>query len=263
MTPETPTQNRDGLAKQIAESLRAAILDGTLAVDARLPTETELAARYGVSRPTIREALKRLAAQNLIRSRRGPTGGTFVNRIGQAEARDSLRGLVTLMVGMDTVTLTDVAEARGELERVCARLASARRAPADLIAMAGALADQRDPALSDEDFCAADVRFHRAVVEASHNAMLGFQMVGVVEVLQPVLNMIINRVRERDRIIAAHQAILDAISDGNADAAEAAMAALTAYVAARAGEAQALRDACGRKESATGDKGLARADMNQ
>ena len=62
-------------AKQIAEHIRGAILEGRLKGDERLPTEEELAARYGVSRPTVREALKRLAAQNLISSKRGPAGG--------------------------------------------------------------------------------------------------------------------------------------------------------------------------------------------
>jgi len=63
----------ESLAKQIAENIREAIMTGSLKVDERLPTEEELAARFEVSRPTIREALKRLAAQHLIRSRRGPT----------------------------------------------------------------------------------------------------------------------------------------------------------------------------------------------
>jgi len=64
------------LAGQIAEALEQAMLEGRLKIDERLPTEDELAARYGVSRPTVREALKRLAARHLIRSRRGPAGGT-------------------------------------------------------------------------------------------------------------------------------------------------------------------------------------------
>lgn len=71
---------RTGLAKQVADEIRDAILSGRLQIDERLPTEEELARRFGISRPTIREALKRLAAQNLIRSQRGPTGGTFVRR---------------------------------------------------------------------------------------------------------------------------------------------------------------------------------------
>lgn len=61
-------------ASQIADQLQQAIMDGRLKVDERLPTEEELAAQFGVSRPTVREALKRLAARHLIRSRRGPTG---------------------------------------------------------------------------------------------------------------------------------------------------------------------------------------------
>ena len=66
------------ISKQIAEQLRAAIVDGRFKIGERLPTEDELAQRYGVSRPSVREALKRLAAQNLVRARRGPTGGNFV-----------------------------------------------------------------------------------------------------------------------------------------------------------------------------------------
>ena len=75
-------------AKQIAEHIRTAILEGRLKGDERLPTEEELAARYGVSRPTVREALKRLAAQNLISSKRGPAGGTFVNSLSLEELAD-------------------------------------------------------------------------------------------------------------------------------------------------------------------------------
>ena len=68
------------LAKQISERILESITDGTLKADDQLPTEEVLASQFQVSRPTIREALKRLAAQSLIRSRRGPSGGTFVNR---------------------------------------------------------------------------------------------------------------------------------------------------------------------------------------
>jgi GntR family transcriptional repressor for pyruvate dehydrogenase complex len=59
---------KEGLSTQIANAIRKAILDGALSVEERLPSETELADRFGVSRATVREAMKRLAAQNLIRS---------------------------------------------------------------------------------------------------------------------------------------------------------------------------------------------------
>ena len=114
----------ESLAKQIAENIRSSILDGSLKVDDQLPTEEVLAAKFNVSRPTIREALKRLAAQNLIRSRRGPTGGTFVNRPSQEELRSSLAGAAMLMVSMGKFSLSEIAEARRELELPCCRLAT-------------------------------------------------------------------------------------------------------------------------------------------
>ena len=74
------------LSVQIAQKLRNAIVEGTLLVDERLPSEKELCDRFSVSRPTVREALKRLAAQNLIRTQRGASGGAFVNRISYNDA---------------------------------------------------------------------------------------------------------------------------------------------------------------------------------
>ncbi|MDP5335782.1 MAG: winged helix-turn-helix domain-containing protein, partial [Paracoccaceae bacterium] len=75
-----PASPKD-LSAQIAAAIRDEIVSGKLIVDARLPSEAELADHFNVSRPTVREALKRLAAQSLIRTQRGATGGAFVNRL--------------------------------------------------------------------------------------------------------------------------------------------------------------------------------------
>ena len=74
------------LYAQIASALRDAIVSGHLRVDDRLPTEVELAQEFNVSPPTIREALKRVAAQSLIRTQRGGFGGAFINRIAFKDA---------------------------------------------------------------------------------------------------------------------------------------------------------------------------------
>lgn len=66
--------NPADLSAQIATAIRNAIIGGHLIVDQRLPSEAELAEQFEVSRPTVREALKRLAAQSLIRTQRGATG---------------------------------------------------------------------------------------------------------------------------------------------------------------------------------------------
>ena len=81
--PNSPTS----LSIQIAEAIRNAIISGDLIVDERLPSEAELAEQFAVSRPTVREALKRLAAQSLIRTQRGATGGAFARILPRCAAQ--------------------------------------------------------------------------------------------------------------------------------------------------------------------------------
>ena len=235
-----PLQTKS-LARQIADRIRQSIVTGELGADDRLPGEAQLAEQFGVSRPTIREALKRLAAQHLIRSRRGPAGGTFVNRPNQQQLRDALSGAAIVAVSMGEFDAHDISEARRELELLCCRLAVVNHRPSDLAAMTAEIAVQRNPKLSDEDFCASDVRFHRALVDATGNKMLQLVMFSVIEALQPVINMVVFRVRERDQIVAYHQRIVDALNAGDADAASIALDEQMHYLEGRIVAAQRAR----------------------
>ena len=239
MTIDYKSIKTEGLSDQIAESIRESIFTGKLKVDDRLPTEEELAVRFGVSRPTIREALKRLAAQNLVRSRRGPTGGTFVNRPSQDQVRSTLANTAALLVTMGEFTLSNIAEARHELEAVCARLAVENRQQIHLDAMQAELDLQRDDSISDREFCDSDVKFHRALVDATQNPVLQFVMSAVIEALQPIENMVIFRVRERETIIRQHERIYSAIRDQNRQRAAAAISQQMKYLAGKFEEAQA------------------------
>ncbi len=230
------------VTKQIAEQIRESIFDGRLKADDRLPTEHELADQFSVSRPTIREALKLLAAQNLIRSRRGPTGGTFVKRPTEEEARADLTTAATLLVSLGEFDLAEIAEARHELELVCGRLAAQNRQPRHLEQMAAEITVQKDPELSDEAFCASDVRFHRALVDAAGNSVLGFVMYTVIEALQPVENMVIFRFRERQKIIGQHEKILAAITDASIKRTEKAITKQMNYLRTQFAAAQEHRN---------------------
>jgi len=229
------------LANQIAENIRRAILDGSLKVDDQLPTEEVLAEKFNVSRPTIREALKRLAAQNLIRSRRGPAGGTFVNRPSQEDLSSSLTGAAMLMVSMGEFSLSEIAEARRELELTCCRLAAERRKEEHLRTMAEEIERQRNRETTDVDFCASDVRFHRALVDATGNPVLQFVMFAVIEALQPATNLVIFRFREREIILDQHERIYQSIKSRNAEAAEEALAEQMNYLCEQYAEAQEWR----------------------
>lgn len=229
------------ISKQIAEQLRTAIVDGQFKIGDRLPTEDELAQRYGVSRPSVREALKRLAAQNLVRARRGPAGGNFVVQPSYEELAGSLSGAATLLVGMGALGIEEIIEARRVLQGSCLRQAVAHVSAAHLKNIETALARQQDPEISDEEFCQADVAFHRALVDATDNGMLRFVMYTVIEALIPVTNMVVTVVRERGDIISLHQRMLEQLRRGNAAALDAAMDELLDYLLQKFEQASAQR----------------------
>ncbi|CDZ36128.1 GntR family transcriptional regulator [Neorhizobium galegae] len=221
---------RTGIARQVSDNIRSAIMDGRLKIDERLPTEEELARSFGISRPTVREALKRLAAQNLIHSKRGPTGGNFVKRPDPEGLSKAITGAATLLVGIGAFDIEEIITARLETEAVCCRLSAANRSEADLAAMEAEIAVQLDETISDEDFCASDVRFHRALVDSTGNGPLKLMMYTVIEAFIPITNMIVFRVRERRHVASLHQEIVDAVRARKDAKAADALARLLAYV---------------------------------
>ncbi|SPH18004.1 Putative L-lactate dehydrogenase operon regulatory protein [Defluviimonas aquaemixtae] len=231
------------LPVRIARAIRDAIVEGRLIVDQRLPSEQELAEQFGVSRPTVREALKRLAAQSLIRTQRGATGGAFVNRISYEEAADQQITTSTLLLSMNAVDFETACEARYALERACVPFAAGRREADHLAAMRAEIHRQTQRGLSDEGFCASDVAFHRALVDAAGNPILSYQLAGAVEAMQPLMNMITFTARSRERIVSFHTAIADAIEARDAGSAEAALAKLADYTVKLVDDVRAKRQA--------------------
>ena len=229
------------LSAQIAKAIRDAIMSGALPVDERLPSEAELAEQFAVSRPTVREALKRLAAQSLIRTQRGATGGAFVNRLRFEDAYGQQITTSTLLLSMNDVSFATACEARYALERACAPLSAERRTADHLATMRAEAHRQAQPGLTDEAFCASDVAFHRALVDAAGNPVLSYQLAGAVEAMQPLMNMITFTARSREKIIGFHQAIADALEAQDAAKADTALTGLADYTQALARDVIAAR----------------------
>lgn len=238
MQQELPAIVTVSVARQIAEALRTAILAGRIAIDERLPTEEELAQQFGVSRPTIREALKRLAAEHLVRSRRGPSGGNFVKRPSIPELSGTLASSMRLLTTMGEFTLDDIVEARFELEKVSCRLAAERATPDDLAAMRREVGEQCQPEISDVEFCASDVRFHQLIVEAAHNSLLRFLMLAMGDAMQPVTNLMVFRFREREVIADQHDRLLTALERRDVDRALGVLSEQNTYLKTKYGEAR-------------------------
>ena len=236
-------KNKADLSAQIAKAIRDSIISGDMDVDARLPSEAELSEQFDVSRPTVREALKRLAAQNLIRTRRGATGGAFVRRLSYEEAYANHITTSTLLLSMNAVDFETACEARFALERACAPLSAARRSPDHLATMRAEIHRQAQPGLSDESFCDSDVAFHRALVDGAANPVLSYQLAGAVEAMQPLMNMITFTQRNREMIVGLHTRIANAIEAQDASAADEALSELTAYTLELGNQAMVARDA--------------------
>lgn len=243
-----PDSNAD-LSAQIASAIRESIISGALRVDERLPSETELSEQFGVSRPTVREALKRLGAQSLIRTQRGASGGAFVNRLTYAEAYRQQITTSTLLLSMNSVSFATACEARYALERACAPLAAERRTPDHLAIMRAETHKQAQPGLSDEAFCASDVAFHRALVDGAENPILSYQLAGAVEAMQPLMNMITFSARSREKIVGQHSQISDALETRNVSAIDELLGELANYTNELAQSVFAARSKDGKSNS--------------
>lgn len=120
-------------------------------------------------------------------------------------------------------------------------MAAERRDPSHLARMAEEIAMQKSDRLTDQEFCASDVRFHRALVDSTGNAIFRFIMFTVIESLQPISNMVIAHFRDRGKIVRQHERIYRAIRASDPEAAEAAVVAQMRYLRRKYQEAQAWR----------------------
>ncbi len=169
--------------QQVADQLRDLVLAGTLSAGDRLPPENELGAQFGVSRSTVREALRVLASRDLIHTTRGTTGGTFVSQIRVEKVSDYLETSIGLMSGSDRVTVLDMLEAREVLEVPAAKMAAGRREQSHLSAMRDAI-DREVAMRGRRDRFDQHRTFHQIIVEASGNVLLGMMNEPVFRVLQ-------------------------------------------------------------------------------
>ena len=204
-TVSLTSTRRSGLVDQVIDQLRQTIADGDWPVGQRIPPESHLVEVLGVSRNTVREAVRALAHAGLLEVRQGD--GTFVR------ATSELSGVLR------RAELREVLQVRRALEVEAARLAASARTDADLHALREALGarDHAAHALDEERerMVDLDTRFHQLVVRCSHNTLLIELYQGVLEavrasVLTTAHNPALPWVLDHGRLLAA-------IEDGDAE----------------------------------------------
>lgn len=202
--------------EQVANQLQELIVKGTLTVGERLPAEGEMAAQFGVSRSTIREALRGLSSRRLVHTKRGVSGGTFVAEPSSEHVHTYLETTIGLLSGADVVSVDEILEARELFEVPAARLAAVRRSEDDLSRLRSTLVPD-DIADSTHGF-EGHREFHFAILKASGNQLLDV-------ITGPVFSVLETRfVRDRASggfwaaVETDHQDIFDAIAAGDSEA---------------------------------------------
>lgn len=202
---------RKSLTDEVADTLLDRIVSGDLPPDALIPGELDLSAQHDVSRLTVREAIKTLGAQRILRVERGR--GTFVNPVHRWGSMDAV--LRAVSEGQDdAATAIQLIELRRMLETGACELAAGRLSAEELTGLAADV-DAMQDAHRREDvtaFVTADLRFHERILRASGNVFIAV-------VFEPLHRILESRRTQTSRIpqiqinaIAEHRKILTALA---------------------------------------------------
>jgi GntR family transcriptional regulator, transcriptional repressor for pyruvate dehydrogenase complex len=200
----------------LAHQLRERILTGELPEGTALPAERELVKQTRMSRATVREALRILEVQNLVRVRAGRAGGAFVQR----PTTQSMANSVTMLIRGQKIKLADLMETREALEPICAELAARKRTDDDLAVLDRANENLADPAADLPAFLQANLDWHMGVARAGHNELL----IGFMTALSHAIYTGTDNAAFVDETVRAdtqraHRSITNAIRSRDADAA--------------------------------------------
>ena len=216
---------------QVEEQLRQAILLGRFKQGERLPPETELAHQFGISRPTLREALGSLARAGLIRKVPGVSGGNFVNSVTPDSLREMLSDSMNTILRLGSLDVGEVNQVRRLLEVPAAQWAAANRTSADLALLSRTIKQQEAP-IDGQNIVVDDLPFHAVIGRSSGNRLLSALLSAVHEVADSARFLDITAEIQRETV-KQHKSILGAIEDGDAKHAAESMALHLDYILAQ------------------------------
>ena len=212
------------LSGRITAQIRGALFSGQIKAGDRLGSESQLAARFGVSRMAMRDALRSLAATGIVDVRVGAKGGIF---IAQGNA-DHFADALAIQLKLIGLTVAELFDAQIAIEVTSAGLAARHATEVDLAKLRDLLRELQALAQSglrraeEFKFTAVSMRFHEALVEAAHNRALAAQFKALRFVLEPVyLQRTTNEVA--GRVVGSHKALLTCIENRDAETARALM----------------------------------------
>jgi len=211
-----------GLVQEIVENLAASLRNGLIKPGDKLPTESEIMARFDVSRTVVREALSKLQASRLVETRHGI--GTFA-----LATQDSSNFKISEEDFSTVADVISVLELRISLETEAAGLAAQRRSPANLDALDAALQAFQNSIHQNSDAVPSDFQFHIEVARSTGNRHFADLMTYLGTMIIPRSRVNTpnsapeGRLSYLQRVHGEHESIFNAIRNQDSDAARAAM----------------------------------------
>lgn len=200
----------------LAADLRERILAHEIHEGAVLPNERELAEAAGLSRASVREALRMLEVEGLITTRQGRNGGSAAKR----PTREAVVKSVNMFIRGQNILFRSLLETREAIEPACARLAALHRTESDVAELESLHASLEMAYADIPEFLDANLRWHLAVVRASHNELLIAFILAISDALHAGTDLEnFNSDEVRRTVLRAHRRVTDAISEGDGDAA--------------------------------------------
>ncbi|GLS21077.1 GntR family transcriptional regulator [Labrys miyagiensis] len=194
----------------VVRTLGGWVLGGRYRPGDTLPREDELATSFGISRTSVREAIKVLSAKGLLETR--PRIGVKVRQREEWRMLDPAVLSWHPDLSHDRELVASLMEARRIIEPAAAELAARRGSAADLAEIEAAYLGMESSIPHDLDACCeADLAFHRGVIAASHNIVLR-SLVGTIETaLKATFMLTTSLMEDQARTLSVHKAVLDAI----------------------------------------------------
>jgi GntR family transcriptional repressor for pyruvate dehydrogenase complex len=205
--------------EQVMEQIEQRITDGLLKSGDHLPSERDLAAQLGVSRPTLRESLRVLEALGILDIRRG--GGADGGAILLPEPGSGMVSLLRLQLALSHFDETDVMETRLAMEEWAVAEAARRSTPEDHAELAELLDRMDDTTIDSSEFNRLDAAFHVRVARSTGNALLAHFMESLRSAIhRQMVDMYAELDDWRATVVTVreeHRAILRTISEGDAE----------------------------------------------
>ena len=178
--PPATTRSSDGVSDvrlsrpaRVAEEIKSWVVSQNMAPGDRLPNEQEMIERFGMAKGTIREAMRILEAQGLVKTRTGPGGGSFVHEVSEERARS----LLSNYFYFKHLTIADIYELRLALEPQLAKSLAGKLSEEQLGRLEDNIAAYAEPPQSadeEREQHVASLRFHQILAGYSDNPLLSF-----------------------------------------------------------------------------------------